>query len=319
VQLLVRRWAGTLVPACTAGVALVLAIATWSPFPELARHPIEVGPDVPPAYRWLRAHGDGGAVLELPRGDTNRERARRAYLSTVHWHPIIDGYAANAPGHVAYLQWIARRLPAAGALQQIVDLVDVKWILLHRDLLEPARAAAWDAALPDGLRKVAEWGSDAMYEVTLPAADDRRARLLSTTETIRGTPIEPIHGRCAGSIDFEQWFGEPFTASADVAAQVALRNRSERAWPAFGFLPRGLVALEAAIVAADGRPVGDPWTVRPDDDVVPGQPLPSTIRFKAPQPGDYVLRLRLVQNGRRSLDDCVPPLRVPFTVVADSR
>ncbi len=59
------------------------------------------------------------------------------YFSTYHGLPIIDGYgyggyAPNMPSHV---HSIARGLPAARSLQDLVDTVDVGWILVHRDRL----------------------------------------------------------------------------------------------------------------------------------------------------------------------------------------
>lgn len=303
------------VAAGAAGMLCLTALALMEPFPPLPLHAVPVHGQVPPAYRWLREHGDGRAVLELPQGKGYDGRAFRAYLSTAHWQPIVEGYAANAPRHGEYVYWIAQNLPAQTALQRIVDLMDVGWILLHRDELDPDLELRWAETPLDGIELVGEWQGDQLFRVTLPPRDDRRARLLSMRETLNGLRIAPLAPRCAGALAFVDWLEEVKAPRDAARVRVLVSNRGPASWPALGFLPRDLVALEVTTLRSDGTVVGGPWHVPLPDDVAPGQPLPAYVRFETPlAAGPHTLRIRLIQPGEGVLDRCVAPLEIPFVV-----
>jgi hypothetical protein len=311
---LLRAWRPA-VASLAAGSLALTALVAMQPFPPLPLHVVPVHGAVPPAYRWLRDHGGGRAVLELPPAPGLDRRAYRAYLSTWHWQPILDGYAANAPRHGEYVYWIAQHLPAQATLQRIVDLVDVGWILLHRDELDPAVVARWQEVPLDGIETVGEWGGDRLYRVTLPPHDDRRARLLSARETLNGLPIAPLASDCAGTLALAE--GAPAQSPREVTrVRVQLTNHGSQSWPGLGFLPRDLVALEAITVHPDGSAWGGPWRTPLPDDVAPGSPLAAFVRFETPNlPGRYTLRVRVIQPSQGILDRCVTPLDVPLEVV----
>ena len=312
----ILRRARPSVAALAAGAIAVAALALMGPFPELPLHEVPVHGAIPPSYRWLRDHGGGRAVLEVPPGRGWAGAAYRAYLSTAHWQPIVEGYAGNAPVHGRHIYWIAQFLPAADALQRVVDLVDIGWILVHRDQLEPERAAPWASVETDGLELAGEWaGGDVLYRVTLPPRDDHRARLLSVSETVNGLAIEPISGDCAGVIELVDWPELPRQPGDGARAQVLVVNHSGHSWPGLGFLPLNLVALEASVLGRDGRNVAWPWRTSLADDVAPDHPVGASVGFATPRtPGRYVLRLRLIQGSAGSLDGCVAPLEIPFDV-----
>ena len=298
--------------ALASGAVAAAALLLMAPFPALPLHVVPVGDAIPPAYHWLRDHGGGRAVLEVPEGRGYDGNSFRAYLSTAHWQPIVEGYAGNAPGHRKYIYALARGLPARRSLQRVVDVADIGWILVHRDQLHAVQDEKWDQSPLDGLERVQAWGDDVVYRVTLPAKDDRRARLLSTSETMNGVPIAPIeHG--PARLEFLEWAEAPDTPGDFARARVLVENDSDRAWPAFGFLPRNLVALEATIVDETGRRSGDPWLIRFTRDLYPGRARRVFVRFESPRrAGHYVLQVRLVQQDAATLDRFAAPLEIPF-------
>ena len=312
----ILRRARPRVAAVAAATIAIAALALMAPFPALPLHEVPVHGAIPPAYRWLRDHGGGRAVLELPQGKGYAGGAYRAYLSTAHWQPIVEGYAANAPTHGRYVYALADRLPAPDALQPLVDIIDIGWILVHRDQLGPERAAGWASAAVDGLELAGEWDGDVLYRVTAPPREDHRARLLSTSQTLNGIPIAPLADDCAGELAFQDWAEQPKVAGESAVAQVLISNHTQHTWPAFGFLPRNLIALEST-VDRDGRRESGPVRTSLSDDVFPDRPLPAFVRFAVPRaPGRYTLQLRLIQGGSGNLDRCVAPLEIPFDVPA---
>lgn len=301
-----------------AAALAVLALATML-LPPLPVHALREGRHAPAAYAWLAAHGDGRALIEVPPPADTAERSRRTFLSTTHWHPVVEGYAANGPKHVGMISWISRGLPGDGALQQIVDLVDVGWLIVHRDEMDVRTSELWDGDLPAGLEQVAAFGPDVVYRVTRAPRDDRRARLVNAATTLGGTPIAAVGARCSGTLAFDHWPKVPVEGES-LHAEVVVINTSRETWPANGFLPAGLVALEASVRRASGAIVRTPFRIRLDDDLAPDTPQNVAVWIVAPlPPGDYVLHLRLLQPVRGPLDDCVPPLEVPFSVEPKAR
>lgn len=273
--------------------------------------------NVAPAYRWLAKNGDGRSVLELPRARTAAAAARRAYVSTYHWQPIFEGYGAYPAQHGAFLYEIASGLPDADALQELVDHVDVGWVLVHRDELSPAAATRWQGALPEGMVQVAEWPDAAIYRVDRHVQNDRRSRLLSTERTVQDTPIAPLGDRCDGTLMLVDRGASPIVAGSEVRMVLRLENRSDATWPAFGFYPRGLVEVRADVRRPDGGAVSK-WRVALRQDPRPFEPVDFDLVLRMPsQPGRYVMAVNVVQSGVKDLRECgVPTLDLPMDVVA---
>jgi hypothetical protein len=139
--------------------AVLVVEAALALLPPMERVPLHVEPTadaVPPAYRWLAAHGEGRPLVELPPGGM-AEEGRRMYFSTYHWLPTVGGYSAYPPATREFLYQIAATLPDETGLQRLVDSVDVGWVLLHRDRLTRPAWERWQHGLPRGLEAVAEW------------------------------------------------------------------------------------------------------------------------------------------------------------------
>jgi hypothetical protein len=284
---------------------------------------VPTGDAVPAAYRWLAAHGEGGPLLEVPVGPEGsigslRRESRAMYFSTVHWLPLLNGYTAYPPASYRLLMRVARQLPEAESLQTLVNLVDVRWILLHLDGLPEAERESWTAA--PGLALAARFPSEAVFEVTLaPRADWRR------------TLLEPPRGRTPGGVETAplprsarvgriEAVSIPEHLSLDAGGEATVRvvNLSPVAWPGLGLADDGLVALVASWEGdhpASGPPavqvVGLPRDLPPAASVVLRFPL------SPPSPGVYRLTLALRQGpGDPFPVDAASPLTRTIEVVA---
>lgn len=309
------RERGTFVQVATAAACVAISLSARLALPSVPLHPERTPASIGEAERWLAANGGGRAVVELPRARTEAAAARRAWLSSAHWLPILDGYGAYPPQHRAYLYSFADRLPAADALQDLVDRVDVGWVVVHRDQLSAADRARWSGPLPDGLALAAEWPDAAIYRVQLPVRHDLRGRLLSSELTLDGAPIAPLGERCAGTLELVGWSPSSPVAAAEAEAVLRVVNRSDAPWPAAGFLPRKLVGARAVIRRLDGIAISK-WRATLPNDPRPDEPLDFGVELRAPsQPGRYLLQVDLVQDGVKPLRDCgTPTLTVPLDV-----
>jgi hypothetical protein len=135
--------------------------------PGLRTIGLPVGASIPPVYRWLAEHGDGGAVIELPIRATDLLRqAQVTYFSTVHWLPIANGYSPYAPPTYGAFMDAAARLPAADALDAMLAVAPLRWVLVNRTGLVAATWADWQATFTRaGLRVAAEFPGATVFEV----------------------------------------------------------------------------------------------------------------------------------------------------------
>ena len=165
------------VVAAAVVVAVIGAELVWrrAPFDVV---PVPIGASTPPVYTYLRQHGAGRPLLEVPVGgrrDATRQ-ANAVFFSINHWLPLLNGFASHRPPGWAHLAAIITRLPDPAALQQLVNVVDVGWIVVHEeDMPIWWRRRAWGPS-PPGLRQVARFDGDVLYEVLLrPTEDPPRA------------------------------------------------------------------------------------------------------------------------------------------------
>ncbi|MFM8410747.1 MAG: hypothetical protein ACKOCT_10755 [Alphaproteobacteria bacterium] len=302
--------------AAAIGVAaLSLALSAANrPEVDLAKEPSPA--DLPGVIRWLAENGRGRPLLEVP-GATYPGEGRRMYLSTWHWLPILGGYSAYPPRIAQHLGWIAWNLPAEPNLQGLVNNVDVGWLLVHLGEMKPEQRARWEGALPEGLVLAGRFDDDLLFEVTRRPDDDKRARLLSTTETPNGVRLAPVGPRCPGAIRFlDERNDFPHRADQHWVAIEAV-NRGRTPWPAFGFYPAHLVKGEARVLR-DGRPVKPPIDLWFEADVRPGGPPSHAGNFVDTDglpTGSYEIEVRLVQPADGPLSACgVKPVRMPIEV-----
>lgn len=295
-QLLTRlprrfRW-----PAALATCALVLLVVALSRSPHTL-HPVTSGAGAPPVYHWLRDHGAAGAVLEVPNGDA-AVASRRMLLGTTHWLPMLDGYSAYPPLTRNFLRRIATGLPEENALQRLVDVVAVSWIIVHLDELEPTARRRWEDARVSGLRPVERFGDDLLFAVERPVMNDYRARLVSTDMTLSGVPLAPVARDCRGRLQVAVLDQRLLWAPrGKMRLAVQIDNASPLDWPGMGFYPRYLVKLRAQF-ESDGGPIEAPAELPLWADVPHGASIAVMTEVDVPsRPGSYRLALDLVQDG----------------------
>jgi hypothetical protein len=298
-----------------------LAIATgfatfvaYGPLPALPLRAEPTGAEIPPAYRWLAEHGEGRALVEEP-SPLFVESARRMYFSTYHWLPIVDGYGGYPPGTALHIHRITSRFPAPAALQELVDNVDIGWILVHRDQLDAPASSRWSEPLPDGLEVAGEWDRDLLLRVTRPVRNDRRARFASTEETLGGVPLVPLGPACPGEIGLRGAPPDPWPPRSDARIEVEVRNRDSKPWPGVALFPHHTVRMKVTLTNPDGAALPPAMIALPSD-LAPGTARRVMALVKAPAvAGDYRLAIELVQVQGDPLSTCgVPPLEVPVRV-----
>lgn len=273
-----------------------------------------VGDQVPPVYRALAQARDGRAVLELPRASWD-VAAERMILSTNYWLPIVDGYSGYTPQTDDFLQAIGVQLPGAGALQRLVDMADIGWLVVHTDKLQPDRAARWDRPLPEGLELVGRYGSDLLIRVSRQPLQDQRALLVSTEQTLEGAAREPIREPCPGRLTLTGPPPDPWPRGSWGGMKIDVHNDGTQTWPAAGVLPKRLVRLRVCF-RHGAQSACEPALTALEHDLAPGATQSVKIPWKAAQEtGDYVFKIELVQVGVQRLESCgVEPLQVTVHV-----
>ena len=144
---------------------LVVAIVVWT-LREPIRPPSLIQPAtgaaVPEPYRWLAAHGEGGALLEVP--ISLPFSAVYAYFSTFHWLPTVTGTSSILPPDYLVRTMRSNQIfDAAGAAAFVRD-VPVTWVLVHTSLLDDAMRARI-ASPPPLLEPVATFGEAVLFRV----------------------------------------------------------------------------------------------------------------------------------------------------------
>lgn len=297
------RLGGARWPVAAVIVGAALLVAARRPVPT---EPSGIGADAAPAYRFLAGRPPGEPVLELPakagEDDLQGLAVDSQYMlaSTVHWQPLLNGYTAYEAPSRYVLASIAQRLPAPDALDRMLSLVDLRWVLVHGARLSADQQEAF-ASSPPGLRETLRDGGDVLYEVVARRPERRPDGLERTdrTESLEGTSRGPLDARClAGALEI----GLPAQGVRHRFAKQRLRariaNRSDCPWPALGAGDRGLVMLEYAWLDDAGSVVVTGAPGRIGRDVPPGTEIEEPLFVLTPRPGTARrLRVTLRQQG----------------------
>jgi hypothetical protein len=292
------------------GVALVLAcVLSAAPRPS-AVMPALLDDNLPEAYRWLGAQEKRGPLLEIPGttvgdGDPigNMRSGRYMVASTAHWLPLVNGYTAYPPPASGLLAAMIRDLPNATALQALVDATHVRWLLVHHDLLTGDEAARWPDTDLDGLERVARFGPDELFAVTLEPKrpwHDVIARSSPSEASLEGLSRAPLADRCRlGRIVSAEVPERMMPIPLPRRVPLRIANDSPCPWPAAGVRPRGLVGFDYRWTSPSGVPQSLGPFSQLVHDVPAGSQRDESIMVLPPsgELGPWQLEIRVVQHG----------------------
>jgi hypothetical protein len=233
--------------ALAAAVPLVFVLACYVPYRLV--HGVRRVPmlaEAPAVHRWLAEHGDGGPVLVLPMGTPlvgAELEARAEYFGILHWLPLLNGYNGYQPAfHEVYAE-LAARLPEPEAFQTLVNLVDVRWLVVNHGP-DPSARARW-ATPPAGLEPAVRFDDGSVFAVTRAPTADWRAHLRSRapeTTTFSGLPIVPV-AETARRVALAADVPPHAIATRPLGVRVRVENRGDARWPAFAVRTDGPVRL----------------------------------------------------------------------------
>jgi hypothetical protein len=92
--------------------------------------------ELPPVYRWLTDHPDGGVLIEMPVGLGLRDptvETTHMYYQTWHGHPLVSGYSGFRPAtYIEIFTFIDSQYADFTAEQLgLMQSLDVRYILYH--------------------------------------------------------------------------------------------------------------------------------------------------------------------------------------------
>jgi hypothetical protein len=129
----------------------------------------------PPVYAWLAAQPDEPVVAELPMEGIEGIVARAGFhesiylvYSTLHWKPLVNGYAGIEPPPYLELREAVRHFPSEAALDALRRR-DVRYVVVHRGGYGPFKWARIERDLPlfsGALREVTRFDGDVVYELS---------------------------------------------------------------------------------------------------------------------------------------------------------
>jgi hypothetical protein len=159
--------------AVVAALALAETVAVPLPMPEWSKI-IDTRREPPPVYRWLADQPGRDPIVHLPILEGLGQRPafhESIYMvySTLHWRPLVNGYAGIEPRTHARMRTLSWEFPSEeflGALRAI----GVRYVVLHRKGYGPFQWARLQKGMPEalasgGLREVAALGGDTVYEL----------------------------------------------------------------------------------------------------------------------------------------------------------
>lgn len=302
--------------------AIAIALASSLPLPRIPVAPAWEA-ERAPLYARL-AELPFGPVLEVPwplQPQHDIDLASRYMLaSTTHWRPLTNGTSGYVPASYTLLRQIAQGLPRPAAQAALSRLADVRWIVVHRDLLGSRERAAWRSAAASGaLRRVYEDPLGWIFEVPDRPGDGALSRRLvdptPREKTLTGLSRAPLApGPDGGSLRAR--VATPFrylgARRVPKLVPVEVANRSDRPWPGLDVQPEGLVRVRYAFRDASGGAVAEEVAAQDVAPLAADVPAGATLATRVPlrppaRRGRYRLRLELVQHR----DGAEHPLGIP--------
>ncbi len=174
-------------PAALAGIgALALAetLIAPIPMPQWSKL-IDTRQDPPPVYRWIADQPGRDPIVHLPMLDVYGLERRPAFhesvymvYSTLHWKPLVNGYAGIEPRRYVEIRSLARAFPS-GEFLDALRAIGTRYVIVHRKGYGPFQWERLQKGMPPALasgalREVARLGNDTVYELG-PAGSEERA------------------------------------------------------------------------------------------------------------------------------------------------
>lgn len=191
----VRRW---LVPAVAVLLALLPVAESWSE--PISMSAVGTRGAVPEVYRWL-SEQPHTVIAEYPLvyykpGDPNVEMANLyQYYSVYHWDDMINASTSIRPfAYSAVVLETEDCFPCPRSLD-VLRMMDVKYVVVHlANLSDPQRTDfEWRSTNPvakvvDSFLKVAEFGSDRVYELAPREITDLAGVIPAGASVVLGSP-----------------------------------------------------------------------------------------------------------------------------------
>jgi len=266
-----------------------------------------------------------GPVLEIPwhLEAILRDREDSAYMlaTTRHWRPILNGFTAHLPPSYSLLNRIAQDLPKASAVRRLSQLTDLRWIVVHWDLLPPGTKNAWQQIGDSGLVRVYQDTEGAIFAIPPSASNGKFMDALThagpRADTLTGLPrmalpLKPNEGTIL-SLEADGDFRYLGLFAMKRPVHLQIENQTSMTWPGLDVQTNGLVQLRYSFSTVQGQVVAE--GVAPlDADVPSGVHRVNPILAGPTSTGRYLLCADLVQV----LQGSVQPLPVaPVEIEVD--
>jgi len=155
-------------------VALAETLIAPIPMPEWSKV-IDTRREPPAVYRWLAAQPGRDAVVHLPMLAVYGLERRPAFhesiymvYSTLHWKPLVNGYAGIEPRRYVQLREILRSFPSQESLAAL-RTTGARYVVVHRKGYGPNQWQRLEQRMPEALgsslRERAVLGTDTVYEL----------------------------------------------------------------------------------------------------------------------------------------------------------
>jgi hypothetical protein len=167
-------------------------------FLELLSTPLELRPveaaGSPAVYSWLSTRETDSVVAEIPTvGMYGSRSTDYEYMSTYHWHPLVNGYSGFEPAGYAQIVAQLDAFPDPAAVENLRSL-GVRYLVAHLDKLTAAEHERLAAADLSQLRVsvASSFGSDVVYELApqiSPSVPEDHMSLEIPSMAARGAPV----------------------------------------------------------------------------------------------------------------------------------
>jgi hypothetical protein len=241
---------------------------------------------------------------------------------TLHRQPSICFYTGYLPAHVSMVESLIDALPDGAALDDLVDMTGLRWIVLRpaREWPSPEERARYADALRahPRVRRVEDVGGFSLVELDPTSHHPDWFRSLAAGPrhgfSALGTPLVRLPATADGGVRLRA--PARAVAGQPVSIDVALANRSIRGWPAAAPARPGVPAsVHLELRWKDAAASSAPEVFELRRDVPAGETLEQHVTTAAPaRPGTYRVEIALRQVDGADMSSPGNPARADVTV-----